>query len=403
MHGARPVNILALACFNTGDRFIQRARERGARVWLLTKESYLRKNRWRRDLLEDVFAVPDATTLEGTINAVGYLARALRFDRIVPFDDTKVAAAARLREHFQVPGMGESGARIFTDKLAMRVRAEQEGILVPEYVGVIHHDGIRAFTERVPPPWMLKPRAEAATVGIRKIADPARLWAEIHALGDLASYFLLERFVPGDVHHVDSIVTERRVVFAEVHRNGTPPFDVVHDGGVFTTATVERGSTDWQALDALNREVITRFGLIRGVAHLEYIKGRDDGRMYFLEAGARVGGAHVADLVEAATGVDLWAEWADIEIDRGTVPYTLPPQRSEYGGLVQCLARTEQPDLRGYTDPEIARRIDDRHHAGLILRSPDAVRVRTLVDDYAARFASDFQATMPHRIVPPTY
>jgi biotin carboxylase len=402
MSSARPINVLALACFNTGDRFIQRVRERGARVWLLTKETYLRRKRWRRDLLEDVYAVPDGTSIDGVINAVGYLARSIRFDRIVPFDDTKVEAAARLREHFRVPGMGETRAHLFHDKLAMRVRAEEEGILVPDFVGLIHHGDIRAFAERIPPPWMLKPRSEASTVGIQKIGDRDALWREIHALGDRASRFLLERCVPGDVHHVDSIVTESEVVLAEVHRNGAPPFEVAH-GGVFNTSTVERGSTDWQALTALNEQVLSRFGLLRGVAHLEYIKGHDDGRMYFLEAGARVGGAHVADLVEASTGVDLWAAWADIEIDAGAAPYVLPPRRFEYGGLVQCLARSEWPDLSAYTDPEIVGRTDDTHHAGLVVRSPSHARVRELVDDYTRRFAGDFLAVMPHRAVPPTY
>src|SRR3954452_4689192 len=152
-----PLNILALACFNTGDRFIQRAKERGARVWLLTKETYLRKKRWRRDLLEDTFAEPDGTPIAGTLNTVSYLARTIRFDRIIPFDDVEVDAAARLREHLRVPGMGDTRARVFRDKLAMLIRAEEECIPVPAFVGVIHHDDIRAFTERVPAPWMLNP------------------------------------------------------------------------------------------------------------------------------------------------------------------------------------------------------------------------------------------------------
>jgi ATP-grasp domain len=397
----RPLNILALSCFNTGDRFILRARERGARVWLLTKEAYLHKKRWRRDLLEDVLAEPDGTSIEGTLNTVGYLARTIRFDRIVPFDDVKVDVAARLREHLRVPGMGDTRARVFHDKLAMRIRAREEGIPVPDFVGVIHHDDIRAFTERVPAPWMLKPRAEASSIGIKKIGDAGALWAEIHALGDRASNFVLEEYLPGDVHHVDSIVTEGRVVFTEVHRNGVPPFDVSHGGGVFSTSTVERGSADWQALEALNEEVLTRFGLLRGVAHVEYIKGRADGRMYFLEAGARVGGAHVADLVEAATGVNLWAEWADIEIDKGAVPYELPPRRFDHGGLVQCLARSERPDMSAYADPEIVSQVDDPYHAGLVVCSPGHARVRALLDDYGRRIAEDFLAVLPHYAEPP--
>lgn len=398
---SRPLNILALACFNTGDRFIARAKERGARIWLLTKETYLRKKRWRRDLLEDVFAEPDNTPIASTIHTVSYLARTIKFDRIIPFDDVEVDAAARLREHLRVPGMGDTRARVFRDKLAMRVRGEEEGIPVPAYVGVIHHEDIRAFTERVAPPWMLKPRTEASSTGIKRIENTEQLWRAIGELGDRASYFLLERYVSGSVYHVDSIISEGKVVFAEAHQNGIPPFDVSHGGGVFSTFTVDRSSSDWRELIELNERILTRFGLLRGVSHLEYIKSAEDGRFYFLEAGARVGGAHVADVVEAATGINLWAEWADIEIDKGTVPYRLPATRSDYAGLVQTLARVEQPDLSAFADPEVVYRVDDPYHAGLVVRAPSHQRVRTLLDDYAIRIARDHGASMPHYELPP--
>src|SRR5262249_544376 len=217
----------------------------------------------------DVFAEPDDASLAHTVNPVSYLARTIKFDRISPFDDVEVDAAARLREHLRVPGMGDTRARVFRDKLAMRIRAEEEGIRVPAFVGVIHHDDIRAFTERVPPPWMLKPRTEASSTAIQKIGSADELWRAIEALGDRASHFLLERFLPGDVHHVDAIVTEGKVVFAEVHRNGVPPFEVSHGGGAFSTSTVERGSADWRALEPLNEHLLTRFALLPRVPHLD--------------------------------------------------------------------------------------------------------------------------------------
>lgn len=395
-----PLNILVLACFNTGDRFLQRARERGARVWVLTKETYLHKKPWRRDLVEEVFAEPDSASLAHTLNTVSYLARTISFDRVIPFDDVEVDAAARLREHLRIPGMGETRARVFRDKLAMRIRAREEGVPVPDFVGAINHAAIRAFTERVPGPWMLKPRTEASSTGIKKIRSADELWEAIHALGDRASHFLIERFLPGSVFHVDSIVSEGKVVFAEVHRNGVPPFEVSHAGGVFSTYTVERGSADDVALRALNERILTKFGLLRGVSHIEYIKD-EQGQHHFLEAGARVGGAHVADVVEAATGLNLWAEWADIEIDRGEVPYHLPAARAEYGGLAQCLARQHDPDLSGYNDPEVVDNVSDPYHAGLIVRSPDYARVTGLLDQYQRRFAHDFLAVMPHFELPP--
>jgi hypothetical protein len=389
------LNILALSCFNVGEPFIRQAKARGAKVWLLTEAKFLNKA-WPRDLLEDVFAEPDASPLAHTINTVSFLSRKIRFDRIIPFDDIEVDVAASLREHLRMPGMGETQARVFRDKLAMRVKAREEGLPVPEFVHVLNHDEIHAFTQKVPAPWMLKPRLEAAATGIKKINSADELWPRIEALGDQAPFFLLERYLPGDVYHVDTIVTDKQIIFSEVHRNGVPPFDVTQ-GGMFTTSTVERGSDDEKRLRALNQDVLTKLGLTRGVAHAEFIKGKD-GKFYFLEVGARVGGAHVSDVVEAATGVNLWREWANLEIDPG--PYKLPETRREYAGLIQTLAKQEKPDTSAYADPEIVMRTGDKHHAGLIVRAPSYARIKTLLDDYAPRFARDFQASMPPREAP---
>ena len=145
--------------------------------------------------------------------------------------------------------------------------------------------------------------------------------------------------MPGDVYHVDSVVYEREVLVAVASRYGRPPFDVSHGGGVFTTQLVERGSAP---TTARCRPSIARccaaLGLVRGVSHTEFIKGAD-GRWYFLETSARVGGAHIVELVEAATGMNLWAEWAKVELAGGKVPYAPPPMRGDYAGLVTSLAQ----------------------------------------------------------------
>lgn len=387
----RPLHILALASKNTGDGFVLRARERGARVWMLTKAQHLHTRPWRRDLLEDVFAEPDEMPLAHTIDTVAYLARAIRFDRLVPFGDFEVDAVAALREHLCLPGMGTSAYRPFRDKLTMRLRARAAGILVPEFAGLIHHDDLRAFVERVPPPWMLKPRTEAATLGIRKIEGADQLWEAVEGLGDRASHFLVEQYVPGDVHHVDSIVSEGRVVFAECHRNGAPPFDVASGGGIYSSMTMERGAPAWDELTALNERVLATLGLGRGIAHAEYIRAREDGRFHFLEAGARVGGAYVSKVVQAATGVDLWEAYADLEIDLGAAPYAPPRRRTDHAALVQCLARVERPDLSAYDDPEVVERHGDAWLAGLVIRSPSHARVEELHARYARRLAEDFR------------
>ena len=287
-------------------------------------------------------------------------------DRIVPLDDFDLEKASALREHLRIPGMGETTTRHFRDKLAMRVKAQDDGLPVPAFVHVLNDDRMREFCRRVPPPWVLKPRHQAGAIGIRKLHSEDELWAVTDALGDERSYFLLEEFVAGDVCHVDSIVYEREVLAAMPSQYGTPPFDVSHSGGVFTTRSWIRTADEATDLLALNARLLASLGLVRGVSHSEYIRGRD-GRLVFLETSARVGGAHIADLIEAATGINMWAEWAKVEIAGGKQPYDAPPVRSDYAGLLVSLARQESPDLSAYNDPEVVWRLHKEHHAGLIV------------------------------------
>ena len=94
---------------------------------------------------------------------------------------------------------------------------------------------IREYTARVPPPWVLKPRSEASAIGIRKVEDEKELWQELEELDDVQSFYVLEHYVPGDIFHVDSIVSEREVLFSCFSKYGQPPMDVAHHGGVFMT------------------------------------------------------------------------------------------------------------------------------------------------------------------------
>jgi hypothetical protein len=139
----------------------------------------------------------------------------------------------------------------------------------------------------------------------------------------------------------------------------------------------------------------------RGATHTEYIRAHADGRLYFLETAARVGGANIAEAVEFATGINLWTEWARIELShlRGEA-YQLPTVREGYAGVINCLARQEWPDLNGYNDPEVVWKMAKKHHAGLIVASPNAARVESLLNDYGARFAQEFLAVLPPRDKP---
>jgi biotin carboxylase len=387
--------ILCISTYEKGQDFLRQCAEMGVRPTLLTVDK-LRGGDWPRDVLEEIAFMPDNLTTEQLLHTVSWMARGRRFDRVVALDEFDQETAAAVREHWCIRGMGLTTTAFYRDKLAMRTGARAAGFLVPDFSRVLNYDELRDFMAAVPAPWLLKPRTSASALGIRKIHQPEELWRALDELGDRQAYFLLERFVPGDIYHVDSIISHGRVVFSCVHKYGKPPMQVMHEGGVFTTRTVDRDSDDWRELTEFNAALAPALGMTRGVTHAEYIRAHADGRLYFLEIAARVGGAFIVDLVEASSGINLWREWARIEVsDLLGVPYELPATRADYSGSVLCLAQTAEPDTTSFTAPEIVFRMKKHHHAGLIVRSPQPERVRELLDDYAHQFASLYLASMP--------
>lgn len=397
-----PLTVLCIASYEKGHDFIRECKRQGCRVFLLTSLSLRETAQWPVESLEDVFYMPDQDKTwnrNDTILAISHLARTRKIDRIVPLDDFDLEMAASIREHLRIPGMGETTTRFFRDKLAMRVKAVEAGLIIPEFVHLLNDEAVRAFTERVPPPWVLKPRMLAGSIGIKKVESVDELHRLDGALGDQRSFYLVEAFAPGDVCHVDSIVYNGRVVFAVASKYGYPPMDVSQHGGIFTSRLLERDSEESAALIAKNERVLAGMGLERGVSHTEFIEG-NDGKLYFLETSARVGGAHIADLIEAATGINMWAEWAKVEIAGGTEPYLPPAPQFAYAALLVSLARQEHPDTSSYNDPEIVWRMNTRHHVGMIIRSPNRDRVKELLDLYVERVRKDFYSSEPAREKP---
>ena len=396
----RPLNIICLATYFKGADFIRECKARGCRVILVTKEKVLRED-WPRESLDDLIAVPNDAGPPLFIDLLAFLARRMKIDRVIALEEFDVVTAALMREHLCLPGLSSSGARVFRDKLSMAVHSQRAGINVPEFVPLVNVEEVDEFMLRVPGPWVIKPRSDVSAIGISKVSEPREVRRAIDEMNERenlrerASYYVLAQFIPGEVFHVDSVVNDGKVLFAGTNQYGRPPMQVAHQGGAYISRTLERGSIDEKTLLAINKKLIRSLGLERGATHAEFIKSDADGKFYFLEIAARVGGAYISDVLEAASGVNLWREWARLEIADGKAPSKISPLRKEYAGIILSLAKQEQPDTSSYVDEEIIYRVKKQHHAGLIVRSPRLERVNDLLDDYSRRFLGDFVAVAP--------
>lgn len=389
---------LCISSYFKGEEFIVACKEAGNRVILVTDKK-LEKEPWPWDHIDDVFYLEGTEgvwNVDHLTGGIAWLMRSTAIDRIVALDDFDVERAAAVREELRFPGMGQTTARHFRDKLAMRMKAADSGINVPQFSPLFNDAAINNYITNTSPPWVVKPRGEASATGIKKVNSGEELWEHIHSLGENRHNYLVEQFKPGDVFHVDALTVEGKQKFCCVSQYLSPPFEVAHGGGIFRSHLVEIGGKDDTQLQKLNEKVLKAFGMQFSASHTEYIKSKEDGKYYFLETSSRVGGAHLSDMVEKATGINLWAEWAKIEtaMARGE-KYKIPKPRQHYAGIIVSLARQQWPDMSCFDAPEVVWKINKAYHVGLIVESTSRERILELLDQYAHVIRSDFHTSAP--------
>ncbi|MBC6994987.1 ATP-grasp domain-containing protein [Neolewinella lacunae] len=392
------MTFLCITCYFKGSPFLRASKEAGNTVYLLTDKK-LEHEPWPWEAIDEVFYLEDITNtpanLGRTANGLAWLMQDRKIDRIVALDDFDVEKAAYLREEFRIPGMGQTTARFFRDKLAMRVQARDQGVPVPVFSSLFNNVEVTEFANSVTYPCLIKPRWEASATGIQKVHSAEELWAAVHALGDKRPQYLVEQFRPGDVFHADAISVNGEVVFCQVSRYLSTPFEVAHGGGIFRSISVPYDHPDAQALRQLTSEVMHAFGMRFSASHTEFIK-LPSGEFVFLETASRVGGAHLAEMVEAATGVSLWEEWARLETAMAYgVEYHPPGRRYQQAGIVVSLCRHEWPDMSPFQEPEIVWKMNKRQHVGVIVACPYEDRIMQLLDIFADRIARDYHAAAP--------
>ncbi|GAE65054.1 ATP-grasp domain-containing protein [Chryseobacterium indologenes] len=391
--------IVCISCYYKGYDFMDEMKKLGNKIILVTSENLKEKN-WPWHAIDEVFYMPELKpsvwNLDHLIQGFSHLMKTRKVDAVVALDDYDVEKAALIRETFRIPGMGQTTHRYFRDKLAMRQKAKDSGINVPEFTAVFNDDAVNDFADKVSPPWVLKPRSEASASGIKKITSREQLHEALDTLGEERHLFLLESFKPGDVYHVDSLTFNKEIVFTSASKYLAPPMQVSHEGGVFRSKTLGRYSEEFKALEDSNAKVLSNFGLLNGATHTEFIRGREDGKWYFLETSSRVGGAHIPDLVEASSNINIWREWAKIEdaLLRGT-PYAISPPTGYYAGLIVALIKDKEPDYSSFECEEVVKFLPIDYHVGIVYKSANASVIQDKLDSAAQKIHAEMLNILP--------
>ncbi len=394
-------HIVCIASEFKGNEFLEEAQAAGWFVTLLTRED-LSYSDWSWTSLNELRTVEPNAKEEDYLREVINISVKRKIDHVVGLDEFDVLPAARAREYLQVfKGMSRSHALRFRDKLTMRNIAADAGVRCPEFSGVFSTIEVNEYLNKTEAPWIVKPRTEVSAFGIKKCDSKEEVWKVLNELEnretwrDHPSKFLIEKFLAGDVYHVDSIVVDGRIVASCVSKYGTTPFNVAHGGGVFTTSVIDYDSEERKELETINEKLHRAMNHNRGVSHAEYLRSEEDGKFYLVEIAARVGGAYIANVIENARGFNLWREWGKIETASEDSPYSPPKVNYGYAGIAIALATDDEPDTSKYDDEEIVFRVNKPKHVGLVVASDSKERVDQLLKEYDERITADFLEIAP--------
>ncbi len=371
-------NFLCIAEELKGTTFLRTLKEAGCKVFLVTREKSQHKP-WPMEYIDELFVQPNSrdkphdrqTMIAGT----AWLMQEHGIDRVVALDDFDVEDAALIREEFRIPGMGQTTARHFRDKLAMRMVAKEHGIPSPAFSAMFRRQQVEAFCNATPGPYVIKPRSEASALGIRKVAGVAEALEVYDELGEQAYRYLIEVFAPGQVFHVDALIREHKMQFVRASGYVDPPLSIVQGGGTFQTRTLDKDSADSKELAELTASVMKAFGLRFSASHTEWIRDAE-GRFLFLETSSRVGGAHIGEMVQHATGVDLWAEWAKLELAELTgQTYAAPRDNGRFAAITIRTVGVEWPQFQDVELGVDVQHVPKRYHAAAVYSSDVLTKV----------------------------
>lgn len=380
------VTFLCIASYYKGSQFISEAHKAGHKVYLITSGKWMHKP-WPKDQIEDIFYL-DADkdnhwNTDYLLSGIAYLMQTTKIDHVIPLDEYDLEIAALIRETFRLPGMGQTTARYFRDKLAMRMRAQNAKIKVPGFSSLFNNEDIAKWLHASEGPWIIKPRSFGGTIGMTKCNTPEEVWNKILKLGNERKDYLIERYIEGDVYHADSLCFNGKVLFTLVSKYLAPPYEVIHDGGIFRSVVIPYDSSEEKAISKLNEKVLHAFGMQHSTAHTEFIFA-NDGTIYFLETAARVAGANISELIKAASGLDFWKEWVSIESKINEKKnYKLPKTSKLYSGIITSLSKQQKPDYSFMDDAEVVWRLDYDYHIGGVFRAESHQRILDLHDKYA--------------------
>ncbi|MBF4615502.1 ATP-grasp domain-containing protein [Curtobacterium sp. VKM Ac-1376] len=230
--------------------------------------------------------------------------------RILATSERTVRPAARLRARLGVEGTSPEIAVGFVDKGVMADRLLEAGVPMAATVTVSSaEDAMDAF-QRIGYPAVVKPTTGSGNSGVRVVedVDAASRFAEAYVPG--ARWLVQQRLRADAEYHLDSLVTEGRLV-APIASRYSAPCLTWDEGSFHGSETINADNDEATVVEHLGAAAVRALGLLQGVVHVEVLRVGD--RLVCNEIACRPGGGGIGLALDATLGRSFWAEVAALE------------------------------------------------------------------------------------------
>lgn len=292
------------------DDTLAAAKRLGLRVLLLQHPTKITD---RQRHLADVAEVLDYTDWETTAPVVRRLHELWHIDRVVSLTEPGLDIAARASDLLGLAATGYRVSHRFRDKLAMRrhlVRADPCAVAAAP---LRDFDDLRAFGARHGYPFVVKPTAATASIGVFRVDDPSahdRVWEQVCRLRGtrtdrvstllVIEDFLMEEYVHGREFSVETFSFAGRHVVVTITEKMTTHAHFAELGHVVPARLSEDG---WDRVVECVTTFLDHMEFTDGPCHTEVrLSGT---RVRIIEGHHRYGGDAIPELVRAVYGMDL--------------------------------------------------------------------------------------------------
>lgn len=269
-------------------------------------------------LFHDVFRVDNALHTGELLHAVGSLAaKHGKPHRVLGVLENLQVQLARVREHYDIPGLDVQTAMRFRDKNLMKDALRTHGVPCARHAMVETRQDARDFIDVVGFPIVLKPPAGAGCKATYRVDNEAQLVAALDEIRPaFRSGVLAEEFLTGEEYSLETMTLNGEVKWWSSSRYYPTPLEAMRNPHLQWVAMLPRDVEQAPFTDALAlaQRAISALGLETSFTHMEWFR-RPDGTLAVGEIAARPPGAMIVPMNGFAYDRSLFLGWARLMVD----------------------------------------------------------------------------------------